>query len=70
MSNDCRMCMTECYGCGYPMQYAFRTYEIDGETIPYGMVCWLTMKVKGIEPGEHEPGTVSNGSQTMRRRAE
>lgn len=52
------------------MYNAFKSYEpLPGERYYYCAVCWFWLNVKDMAPGDHEPGVVSNGSWTMRRRS-
>lgn len=60
--------MIVCYGCKYPMHYAFASYCRPHGNYPYCLHCEFWRRLKGLSPGEHDPGTVSNGSLTMRRR--
>jgi len=66
MSDPCPMLV--CYGCEYPMNYAFETVDEGGSKIPYCLHCYIWRRLKGVGPDDHEPGTVSNGSSTMRSR--
>lgn len=62
--------MIPCYGCEYPMKYSFAAYEpeIAEGVYPYCIRCELARLIKGIDPGDHEPGSLSKGTPTMRAR--
>jgi hypothetical protein len=61
--------MIDCYGCQYPMHYAFETVRKNETRYHYCVKCYLLRRMKRVGPLEHEPGTVSNGTATMRSRA-
>jgi hypothetical protein len=60
--------MIYCYGCDNPMHHAFQVHRKDGQTYPYCVVCEVVRRIKRVSPAEHERGSISNGTPTMRRR--
>lgn len=60
--------MITCYGCGYPMHSPWSVYEVEETTVSYCVKCDLIRRLKDIDPGDHEIGTISNGTATMRTR--
>lgn len=61
--------MIECFGCGHPMNHAWASHSTGWNVFHYCIVCEFWRKLKGISPGNHDKGTISNGTWTMRRRS-
>lgn len=59
----------DCDGCELPMKHPFAVYEpVPGEQVTYCLPCEFVRYVRGLDPGDHEPGTLSDGTYTMRQR--
>lgn len=62
--------MILCYGCAYPMKYSFESVTQGKKRYPYCVKCWFWRRVKDVGPADHDCGEVSEGTLTMRGRAE